>query len=100
MTEETKPTTNDNALADEILRTVLSHGDKDEKVKLSDALTLFALLVLRFISPLVSPLKIPSSPKVATRPKRTLTKLQLRTKIKVPVFTATLAETIIFVEVG
>lgn len=52
MTEETKTTTNDNALADEILRTVLSHGDKDEKVKLSDALgaLCFAGLEIYFAS--------------------------------------------------
>ena len=52
MTEETKPTKNDNALADEILRTVLQHGDKDEKVKLSDALgaLCFAGLEIYFAS--------------------------------------------------
>ena len=52
MTEETKTPKNDNALADEILRTVLSHGDKDEKVKLSDALgaLCFAGLEIYFAS--------------------------------------------------
>ena len=42
----------DNALADEILRTVLNYGDKGEKVKLSDALgaLVFAGLEIYFAS--------------------------------------------------
>lgn len=43
---------NDNALADEILKTVLTHGSSDEKVKLSDALgaLCFAGLEIYFAS--------------------------------------------------
>ena len=42
----------DNALADEILRTVLQYGDKGQKVKLSDALgaMVFAGLEIYFAS--------------------------------------------------
>lgn len=42
----------DNALADEILRTVLNYGDKGAKVKLSDALgaMVFAGLEIYFAS--------------------------------------------------